>query len=354
MMGIETTTSKSFLVVVIIVLVSTVVLIAQGMLPNYYQLKPITSSTTHSTTTTMQSTTTKSSSLLLDSETNSNNIIYGHLHFPKTGGSNLNGRMAATYDNVCGNKGYSYDAYQFNSRGRHNNITIPGHNIDSISEVSKNNKKYNNNNNNNGKGKYDRGKVPKGIMNEIGYEDCNYISQEKEWEFWPKLINNLNQENENNNNNNNSTLTLELHVPCREPIQHLMSMASHFNKKYECDENETKITIQKAIDNVYMKRLGDKRFSNKFTNNNIELKCFTPFPLENYIHYMQDKLHSRRFPVPYYQPRTTNKKHDKSKECIWDSTSDEYKQKVTQLLIEKHPYMKFCNECIGSSNELQL
>jgi hypothetical protein len=28
-------------------------------------------------------------------------------------GSNLDGRMAATYENVCGNKGYSYDAYQF-------------------------------------------------------------------------------------------------------------------------------------------------------------------------------------------------------------------------------------------------
>merc|ERR1740130_2327073 len=145
----------------------------------------------------MQSTTTKPSSslLLFDSEIrNSNsNIIYGHLHFPKTGGTNLNGRMAATYENICGNKGYSYDAYQFNNRGRQNNITIPGYNIDAISEaVSKDDsKKYKYNKN--GKGKFDRGKVPKELMKEIGYEDCHYISQEKKYEFWPELINDLNR-----------------------------------------------------------------------------------------------------------------------------------------------------------------
>jgi hypothetical protein len=42
--------------------------------------------------------------------------IYGHLHFPKTAGSNLNGLMASKYERVCGNKGFSYDSYQFNSR----------------------------------------------------------------------------------------------------------------------------------------------------------------------------------------------------------------------------------------------
>jgi hypothetical protein len=70
---------------------------------------------------------------------------------------------------------------------------------------------------------------------------------------------------------------------------------------------------------------------------------------------MKNKLQSRRFQVPTYITRTTNDKRDKTKECIWDSsTSEEYKQKVIQLLIEKHPYMKFSYDCIGSNNELQL
>ena len=285
--------------------------------------------------------------------------------------------MAATYDNVCGNKGYSYDAYQFNIRGIKNNVTKPGYNIDSISiaiAASKGNKGTH-------KGvrgtHFDRGRVGKIIMNEIGYENCDYISHETKWTFWPNLMNELNNinNNQNNNNNNNNNITLELHVPCREPLQHLMSMASHFHKKYICDENETKITIEKAIHKVYMNHLGDMRFSSENilfggednidnkdkdsednednNNNSIELKCFNPFPLENYINYMKDKLQHRRLPIPYYQTRTTNKIHDKSTECIYN-TSSEYKQKVIQLLINKHPYMKFCYDCIGSNNELQL
>jgi hypothetical protein len=42
-------------------------------------------------------------------------------------------------------------------------------------------------------------------MNEIGYEDCDYISHEIEWTFWPKLIQDLNNELQNlqNNSSNN-------------------------------------------------------------------------------------------------------------------------------------------------------
>jgi bifunctional DNA-binding transcriptional regulator/antitoxin component of YhaV-PrlF toxin-antitoxin module len=139
-----------------------------------------------------------------------------------------------------------------------------------------------------------------------------------------------------------------------------MSMASHLHKTYICDENETNITIKEAINKVYMNKF-NKRFNSKLlntnanANNNIELKCFNPFPLENYINYMSGKLQHRRFTIPKYVRRDTNAKHSKSSECIWDSsTSEEYKQKVIQLLVNKHPYMKFCYDCIGSNNELQL
>jgi hypothetical protein len=171
-------------------------------------------------------------------------------------------------------------------------------------------------------------------MNEIGYEDCDYISHEIKWMFWPNLMKDFN--NKNKNNLNNSTLTLELHVPCREPLQHLMSMASHHSKIYECDENETNITIEKAIDEVYMIFAEKERFNN-LIKTNVELKCFHSFPMENYINYMKDKLRIRRF-VPTYTARTTNDKRDKSKECLWDNTSYEYKQKAIQLLIHKYPY----------------
>ena len=42
--------------------------------------------------------------------------IFGHLHYAKTAGTEINGLLAAKYERVCGHKGYNYDAYQFNTR----------------------------------------------------------------------------------------------------------------------------------------------------------------------------------------------------------------------------------------------
>merc|ERR1712161_26460 len=103
-------------------------------------------------------------------------------------------------------------------------------------------------------------------------------------------------------------MTLELHVPCRDPLEHLMSMANHLGIKYRCDDEVFETTgddnssnIEKSVHSAYMDRLGDKRFSN---------------------------------------------------ELLWNQkTSPEYQQKVHQLLMEKHPYMKFCHDCMGSTNE---
>lgn len=36
--------------------------------------------------------------------------IYGHVHIAKTAGSTLNRNFSLFYENVCGHKGYSYDA----------------------------------------------------------------------------------------------------------------------------------------------------------------------------------------------------------------------------------------------------
>jgi hypothetical protein len=78
-------------------------------------------------------------------------------------------------------------------------------------------------------------------------------------------------------------LTLELHVPCHQPLEHLMSMVSHWHKIYICDEKEINITIKQAIDETYMVNSAESRFNNKlFKHNNIEIKCFNSFPITRY------------------------------------------------------------------------
>jgi hypothetical protein len=42
------------------------------------------------------------------------NFIYGHLCMARMAGTEFNGRLASPFEQVCGNKGYSYyDAYQY-------------------------------------------------------------------------------------------------------------------------------------------------------------------------------------------------------------------------------------------------
>lgn len=48
--------------------------------------------------------------------TTTTTTIYGFVHIPKTAGSNINGELALSFERVCGNKGYSYDAVNHNAR----------------------------------------------------------------------------------------------------------------------------------------------------------------------------------------------------------------------------------------------
>merc|ERR1719382_72290 len=97
----------------------------------------------------------------------------------------INGELALNYENVCGHRGYSYDYAQ--SKGRN----------DSIKKLFP---------------RYSKGRVPGLLMSEIGFEDCDFISHEVRWQFWTQEL--------------NLSDKLELHLPCREPIDHLMSQCS--------------------------------------------------------------------------------------------------------------------------------
>ena len=89
-----------------------------------------------------------------DAATSHPPILYGHVHMAKTGGTSLNGILANTFERVCGHKGYSYDAFQDNERAKI--LEKEGQRIRPQG----------------------RSKVKPLIMKEIGFEECDYISQE--------------------------------------------------------------------------------------------------------------------------------------------------------------------------------
>ena len=49
--------------------------------------------------------------------------------------------------------------------------------------------------------------------------------------------------------------------------------------------------------------------------------------------------------------RDTNKKRNKTRECIWKDRNLDVKAEVLNILLN-HDYYRYCDECIGSADDL--
>ncbi|KAL7468090.1 hypothetical protein ACHAXS_008311 [Conticribra weissflogii] len=198
-------------------------------------------------------------------------VIYGHVHMAKTAGTEINALLAMKYERVCGHKGYSYDFHQVNERHKqysenHNNVkSILGRTNDLISKS----------------GVGGRDQIPMAIMKEVGFEDCDFISIEEPASTWSKLDLKL------------GGWPIEFHVPCRDPLSHLMSQCNFHNKKFRCDSSDMSYIhsqVQKCIDDFHNLRYREDL--RKFPN--ATMKCFDPIPPSNYVDYMGNILQHRR------------------------------------------------------------
>lgn len=247
------------------------------------------------------------------------NILFGHLHMAKTGGTTLNGIMANRFERVCGNKGYSYDAYLANERAKE---AIQAANDESIKLSSK----------------FGHDRVKKSTIYEIGFEDCDYISTEEENPQW--WIDNF-----GDGRFHNGTV-MELHVPCRDSIDHLMSQCNYFHHAIDCDAEDDE-DFYKSIEKCYV-YLG--RYSHRLRHH-FDVKCFD-FHQEftTYVDLMAKELQERRFVSEPYIKRETNRPRNKASECIWGR--QDLIKKAREYLLENVEYYQFCDECIGSEDDL--
>jgi len=260
----------------------------------------------------------------------------------KTAGTNLNGQLAMQFERVCGHKGYSYDAYQTNERYQQYKNKVERENMTHIKswqfktvDTYSNIPYYE---------KFNRGRVHHGIMDEIGYENCDWVSVERSWMFW-KMHESFHD------------VSLELHVPCREPIDHLMSFCNHRKIHWDCvpissekeERNQQNVIIRKEI---YRCMEGLERFSEMLTTEikNTHVKCYDyNVQSTQYMEYMSSKLERKRIQADYsYRP--TNKKRQKDQECIW--RDHEHRNFVRNYLLDSYEYFQFCGKCIGSINDL--
>mmetsp|Transcript_33585 Transcript_33585/g.77473 ORF Transcript_33585/g.77473 Transcript_33585/m.77473 type:complete len:247 (+) Transcript_33585:604-1344(+) len=242
----------------------------------------------------------------------------------KVGGTEINGELAMHFERVCGNKGYSYDAHQANVRF---NNSLAGHVVYQANDII-----YK------GKGKHwNRGHVPLDIMREIGFENCDYVALEEHWEEWPTIFRGWYR-------------PLELHVPCRESVDLLMSACNYrLVKKFDCSAT-TDDEIKKEVDRCFRDFL--KRFSINLLNlPDIRVKCFSsPSRMGDYLEYVGSRLQRKSFESKYVH-RNTNPRRKRDRECVWKD--DSYREKIKKYLMRHESgYFKFCDSCIGSKDDL--
>lgn len=181
---------------------------------------------------------------------------------------------------------------------------------------------------------FNRGRVSPEVMREIGFEDCDYISLELPWEIWKEIA---------------PLWPMELHVPCRDPLDHFMSQCNHKGIEWNCEDdtwNQDSTTLWDQIDACLV---GMDRFNFLLTRiDQLQLKCFTPIPIEPYLEYMDQYLQRKRIPMPYIH-RSSNTPRIKATECIWKNTA--LAERVLKYL-RGYDYYRWCQECLGTENDL--
>ena len=239
-------------------------------------------------------------------------VLFGHVHIAKTGGTTLNQNLSLQFERVCGHKGYSYDAIQLNRRVADGRISRnisggPNHTM------------------------FDRQRVHISFMDEIGYEDCDWISHETHWRVWRSL-------------QKSTGIPIVLHMPCRDPVDHVLSQCNHRGMTISCEED--------IVGQISRCLLGMNRFSLQLEHvPNIHLRCFDSRASYNgrYVEFMRTKLQRRRI-VDDYAQRYTNKARKREHECIWQNET--LIRQVRSHLIATVEYYKFCDRCLGSHHDL--
>ena len=232
------------------------------------------------------------------------NALYGHIHIAKTGGTSLNGRLALHANGVCGHKGYSRDYAEFNREVKQNEQWTSI--VDTVTNESRAIGIH---------GRFNRGRVPYALMRLRGYAGCKYISMESHWAVW-KLFG-----------------PIELHVPCRDPIDHLLSQCNHMNIHFHRNR-----PFQPQIDRCL---IGTSRFDTRLlTATNITLRCY-PFT-DQFTTYLSTMIGVLG---PSHTNNTYNMRHTNRPRLKLPTFSRDERAELVRLLWAKWAYYRFCESC---------
>jgi len=246
--------------------------------------------------------------------------LFGHVHMAKTAGTSINGIAANKFERVCGHKGYSYDAFHDNDKAA--NIVAKGGTPTPEG----------------------RSRVWWTEMDDIGYEDCDWVSNEVNYNWWIQKF----------GDNKFHQIPFEMHVPCRDPIDHLMSQCNYAENSGKFVKQD--LACDAATDEEYFESvracfvyLGQRY--NHDLEKHFDVKCYDfKNQFGGYLDYLSENLEDRRYETEEYVRRETNDPRDKESECIWKRP--DLLEKTRKYLIEHVDYYGFCDKCLGTEDEI--
>ena len=177
----------------------------------------------------------------------------------------------------------------------------------------------------------------------MGFEDCDYVTFEntevKEGiNFWIRNFGNASFHG----------VPMELHVPCRDRIDHVMSQCNYHSYSLDCaitsNEDFFRTIEEKCFERIY------QRYQHVLKDH-FDVKCFdVKKQFTTYASHMSQLLERKRFQSVPFIPRLSNRPRNRTKECIW--SRPDLIEKLEKYLLENVPYYQFCEDCMGSDNDL--
>lgn len=261
------------------------------------------------------------------------NTIYGLVHIAKTGGTWINFILSSSYERVCGNKGYSNfgDADGIIQRYEEKafNFSTPGLKWFYRTTI---------------KWVYDNGRhfkrpIPQ-LVDRVGFSACDFIIEEVAASYWNEIATWA------------AERILELHIPCRESVDHLMSMCNHRRHKFSCQNPDVGVEIKNCI--LINGRFDENLIAFSKEKANIRMKCFDYRNLTSYIALMDTILEKKKVQPPGKMRPTKSMVHPREPEteCVWTNATARRNAETEMLKSNFSDYFKFCSQCLGSSQDL--
>jgi len=235
----------------------------------------------------------------------SKSSFFGHIHIAKTAGSSFNRILARRYYGVCGHKGYSF--------------------MQPFPDVIKNIKdpKYPHNH---------RNRVAEARMKDWGYHNCALVSIEDKWSKWQEITSVFRK---------NKVETVAL-LPCRDPIDHFMSMCNH--KGIDVRKLFNHSSCRAAQDCL----LGNNRFSTKMLSFFDKTILFKYNNFSQIVETLDQSLPLRALPLMATKKYETNKLRQVNREDTGKCTIST----LERMLKAGWSYYRICSKLKNNSTML--